>query len=80
MQLDSKKMGKERRKLKKILLKEETGEYLPGTALNSLTAWKANAARGDSYFQRKTMTNYYYTVKAGIENDYKRRSYEQSCA
>ena len=73
MQLDSRKMGKERRKLKKILLKEENGEYLPGTALNSLTAWKANAARGDSYFQRKTMTNYYYTVKAGIQNDYQRR-------
>ena len=74
MKISNKKIGKERRKLKKILLKEETGEYAEGTAYNSLIAWGANAARGDSYFQRQQMTHYYYTVKAGIKNDYERRA------
>lgn len=74
MKISSKKMGKQRRKIKKILCKEKSGEYLEGTAYNSLTAWKANAARGDSYFQQQRMTHYYYTVKAGIENDYERRA------
>lgn len=66
--ISPKKMGKQRRKMKKILYKEEAGEYAVGTALTSLTAWCANAARGDSYFQRRRMKHYYYTVKAGIEN------------
>ena len=74
MKISSKKMGKQRRKLKKILYKEKSGEYVEGTGYNSLTAWKANAARGDSYFQRQRMTHFYYTVKAGIENDYERRA------
>ena len=68
MKIDSKKMGKQRRRLKKILQKEESGEYAEGTALNSLTAWRANAARGDAYFQEVHMKNYYYTVKAGMNN------------
>lgn len=68
MKIDSKKMGKQRRRLRRILQKEEAGEYAEGTALNSLTAWRANAARGDAYFQEISMKNYYYTTKAGIKN------------
>lgn len=74
MKINSKKIGKERRKLKKILYKEKAGEYALGCGLTSLTAWKANAARGDSYLQQRKITHYYYTVKAGIENDYERRA------
>ncbi len=73
MKINSKKMGKQRRRLKKILQKEETGEYAEGTALNSLTAWRANAARGDAWNQEISMKNYYYTTKAGIKNDHTRR-------
>lgn len=68
MKIDSKKMGRQRRRLKKILQKEKSGEYAEGTALNSLTAWRANAARGDAYLQEIHMRNYYYTVKAGMNN------------
>lgn len=72
LSIDSKKMGKQRRRMKKILRKEFTGEYAPGTAYTSLIAWRANAARGHSYFQRVEMTHYYYQVKAGVINGYER--------
>lgn len=74
LRINSKKLGKQRRKLKKILYKEKSGEYAEGTGYTSLTAWKANAARGDTYFQQQRMTHYYYKVKAGVENDYERRA------
>lgn len=73
MKMSNKKMGRQRRKIKKILFKEETGEYAIGTAFTSLTAWCANAKRGDAYFQQKRMKHYYYTVKAGIENGKRKR-------
>lgn len=77
MKINGKKMGKQRRRLKKILKKEETGEYAEGTAYNSLTAWRANAARGNAYHQEQRMKNYYYTTKAGIKNgNYERAASE----
>lgn len=77
MKINGKKMGKQRRRLKKILKKEETGEYVEGTAYNSLTAWRANAARGNAYHQEQRMKNYYYTTKAGIKNgNYERAASE----
>ena len=68
MKMSNRKMGKQRRRLKKILQKEESGRYSEGTSLASLTAWRANASRGDAYFQEVRMKNYYYTTKAGIKN------------
>lgn len=77
MKINGKKMGKQRRRLKKILQKEENGEYASGTAYNSLTAWRANAARGNAYHQEQRMKNYYYTTKAGIKNgNYERAASE----
>ena len=74
---DQVKTGKQRRRLKKILQKEENGEYASGTAYNSLTAWRANAARGNAYHQEQRMKNYYYTTKAGIKNgNYERAASE----
>lgn len=74
MKLSSKKMGKQRRRLKKILHKEAEGDYAEGTAMTSLVAWRANAARGNAYNQEIRMKNYYYTVKAGIKNGYTGRT------
>ena len=59
MRMESTKTGKERRRLRKVIRKELDGELIAGTALNSLTAWKANADRGDTYFQVRTMLQFY---------------------
>ena len=74
MKLSGKKMGKQRRRLAKILRKEQEGKYAEGTAYNSLIAWRANAHRGDAYYQEIRMKNYYYEMKARIRNGYSGRA------
>ena len=66
--MSSAKMGRQRRRLKKLLRRELNGEIPEGTAKNSLQAWKANAARGDTYYQQRRMTEFYYSEKARIKN------------
>ena len=66
--MSSAKMGRQRRRLKKLLRRELNGEIPEGTAENSLQAWKANAARGDTYYQQRRMTEFYYSEKARIKN------------
>lgn len=68
MKMSPAKMGKQRRRLRKLIEKEASGEMHPGTAENSLQAWKANADRGDTYFQKKRMTFYFYETKARVKN------------
>ena len=68
MKMSSAKMGKQRRRLRKLIEKEASGEMPPGTAKNSLQAWKANADRGDTYFQQQRMTFYFYETKARVKN------------
>ena len=80
MKMSKDKMGRQRRKIKKMLNKEASGEYAEGTTSKSLEAWCANAARGNSYFQRKRMVHYYHTVKAGIENGKRERETAQNGA
>lgn len=70
MKIDSGKMGKQRRRLRKLLEKELRGELAPGTAYNSLVAWEANANRGNTYFQQQRMTEFYYSEKARLMNGY----------
>lgn len=57
--MDKKKQGKQRRKLKKLYAKEQNGDYAPRTAHESLVSWLANAARGDTYHQRRKMIKFY---------------------
>lgn len=66
--MNSDKLGKERRRLKALLLKEARGELEEGTAERSLQAWLANADRGDTYFQQKRMIAYFEVMKGEIEN------------
>lgn len=54
-----KKQGQERRKLKKLYAKEQSGEYEAGTARESLACWLANASRGDTYYEQKKMIKFY---------------------
>jgi len=73
MRMSSKKMGKQRRRLRKILIKEISGEYFKGTGHTSLVSWRANAARGDCWYRQIRMRNYFYNEKARILNVYSAR-------
>lgn len=69
--MNNKKLGQQRRKMRKLMAKEVAGEVAPGTTKDSLTAWMANAKRGTTFYQRQRMTHYYYDIKGGT-------SYEQN--
>ena len=62
--MNKKKHGKQRRRLKKLFAKEESGDYAPGTAHESLVSYLANAARGDTYYERQKMISFYYELEA----------------
>ena len=61
--MNKKKHGKQRRKLKKLFAKEESGDYAPGTAHESLVSYLANAARGNTYFERCKMITFYKNLE-----------------
>ena len=66
--LPSSKMGKQRRKLKKIYQRELNGTLPKGSARLSLESWLANAKRGDTYHQRCKMISYYYDMKRRMDD------------
>ncbi len=59
VKMDKTKLGKERRKLKKLLAKEVRSEVPEGTAKQSLEAFCANADKGDTFFQQKRIKAFY---------------------
>lgn len=73
-QLDSRKLSKERQRLKALLRKEANGDIPKGTAKNSLQAWLANADRGNTFFQQKRMIAYYQKT----EGEFNRCRVQQS--
>lgn len=66
--MDGDKTGKERRRLKALLIKEHNGKIAVGSAKLSLEAWCANAKRGNTFFQQKRMIAYYEQVKGELAN------------
>lgn len=65
--MSKKKLGRQRRKIRKIVGKEYRGELPDGTAKESTASWCANAMRGDTYFQRKRMKEFYYQTKGSLD-------------
>lgn len=63
MFMDGKKNSKQRKKLRKLNQKELAGEVPAGTTYESWQAWDANAARGNTYYQRKRMKEYYQNLR-----------------
>lgn len=61
--MSKEKLGRQRRKIRKIVGKEARGELPNGTAKISTMSWCANAKRGDTYFQQKRMREFYYETK-----------------
>lgn len=68
--MDSSKLSKERRRLKALLAKEARGEIEQGTSERSLQSWDAGAARGDSYYRRRRMLEFYERAKGEIYANY----------
>ena len=68
MKMNGTKMGRERRRLTKLVEMEARGEVPEGTADNSFISWKANADRGDSYFRVQRMREYYEKLKGSMEH------------
>ena len=67
--MNGKKLGKQRRKMKKLMGKERAGLLSEGTTRNSFIAWRANAKRGDTFYQRQRMEHYFYDLKGRKTND-----------
>ena len=67
--MSSKKIGKQRRKMRKLMEREQAGTLAEGTTENSLLAWRANAKRGDTFHRRQRMYHYYYSIKGGKNHD-----------
>ena len=69
MKMAHKKQGKQRRRMRKIAMREAAGTLEPGTTERSFISWKANAERGDSFFQVKRMKDYYDKLKEEVLTD-----------
>jgi hypothetical protein len=68
MRMSGKRLGRQRRRMRKIMQKELAGEVAPGTLDNSFESWKANAERGDTRKQVRAMRAYYQKLKEELEN------------
>ena len=79
MRLDKKKLGKERRRIRKLIIRELEGRSKEDTALRSLESWIANANRGNTtYYQIMRMKKYYYSEKEKLTYEYNTRKTAQS--
>lgn len=67
--MNGKKLGKQRRKMRKLMEREKAGLVEEGTTYDSLKSWMANAKRGNTYFQRQRMTHYFYELKGGYKHE-----------
>ena len=61
--MEKTKLGRQRRKLRKIYNRERVGRYKPGTTAESLRSWKANAKRGNTWFIQLKMNTYYQRME-----------------
>lgn len=68
MRMSGKRLSRQRRRMRKIVRKEQDGEVAPGTLDNSFESWKANAERGNTRKQVRAMRAYYEKLKEELEN------------
>lgn len=69
MKMRGKKIGQERRRLKKLVLKEARGEVPEGTTWNSFQSWRGNAERGDTFYQVRRMNEHYDNMKGVLDGN-----------
>lgn len=77
--MSKKKQGKQRRKLKKIYSKEQSGDYAQGTARESFISWIANVKRGDTYNEQRKMIKFYKILEKSQKNiDERQKNMEEN--
>lgn len=62
MKMDKSKMSRQRKRLKKLWVKEINGLVKPGATKESLRSFLANAQRGNTYSQRRNMIRFYEKI------------------
>lgn len=65
MLMNSEKVGKQLRRMRKLWAREQAGTVLPGTTRESLRAFLANASRGDTWKIRQKMLQEYQQLTGG---------------
>ena len=68
MFLGKDKSGRERRRLRKLAKKEMDGSVQTGTVDQSFISWKANADRGNTYYQVQRMAKFRDSLERMIED------------
>lgn len=68
LRMSGKRMNQQRRRMRRIVRKEICGEVAPGKLDNSFESWKANAQRGNTHKQVRSMRAYYEKLKEELEN------------
>lgn len=63
------KMGRQRRKLRKVYAKERAGIYPAGCTKESLRSWLANAKRGDTWFAQLKMQHYFERMEESTDGN-----------
>lgn len=78
--MNGKKLGKQRRKMRKLMEREQAGSLAEGTTEDSFRAWRANAKRGDTFYRRQRMSQYLYKIKGGKQYEQRTENAEnRSC-
>ena len=62
MYMGKDKLGRERRRLRKLARRESEGSVSEGAVENSFISWKANADRGNTFYQVNRMKSFYERV------------------
>ena len=63
------KLGRQRRKLRKVYAKERAGLYPAGCTKESLRSWLANAKRGDTWFAQLKMQHYFERMEESTDGN-----------
>ena len=61
--MEKKKLGKQRRKLKKLAAKEAAGLMPPGTVGASHRSWMSGIRRGDTWYEQRRMHEFYNNLR-----------------
>ena len=76
MKMNKKKCSRERCKLKKIHQYEMEGKYPKGSTAVSFRSWMANANRGDTFYEKKKMTGFYYGLEGQQNGRYLQKNFK----
>ena len=81
MLMNPKKISKQRKKLKKLWIKQQLKQIELGTTKNSLQAFLANAQRGNTFLMRKRLIAWYQKMTGEryiMINNYRKKKQQEA--